>query len=562
VIRIENSTLIELADSFLEITKGFDMPVGSVVVLSSLTYLARVGTAAYAEELVRAIARIRDAYAGSVRIVHGFPVLIGGLDDESVIRSILEIELWLADSDKRRMHSLPSTSAHLISEWLRTNKPDPDSDSDSATDTHPHPLKLPNSLHSLEKGTYVSPGWEDLATSLPTLQEEDEKKLLGVLIEELNEKFALQLDLEPSTDRSSQSASDFMEHDSLSMIFAGSSHSARTIDVIERGGLNLLDATTPGFRLCPETVGKMAEDIKDLVDGLNPTNTVISVQVLDNSTYYCGHTFGEMSLPKKLADRRYHVEGELRYVKKQLFRELFALLLTLIKAAGDCHVVIWAPIPRWLHYSCCTDPSHCTNRNSEDFAGNMNLALADIRQWLEDMIALRKLSNVHIFNPLPALGMTGPDMDIDHALELWGTDPVHPTEEGYAALAESIKQFANNIVVSARAAAAEAVSKAATPKPRPAVRPKPVRREGWVAGSAEVATRNLPQPISHSQNRGHLPRGGHTWFAPGQRGRGSGASGTAARGYDRGGRAGGRVAAGPMKRGFRGRGWRGRGRGH
>ncbi len=116
IVRIENSTLIELADSFLEITKGFDMPVGSLVVLSSLSYLARVGTAAYAEELVIALVRIRDAYANYVRIVHGFPVLIGGLDDESVIRSILEIKLWLADSDKRLMHSLPNTSAHYISE--------------------------------------------------------------------------------------------------------------------------------------------------------------------------------------------------------------------------------------------------------------------------------------------------------------------------------------------------------------------------------------------------------------------------------------------------------------
>jgi hypothetical protein len=193
----------------------------------------------------------------------------------------------------------------------------------------------------------------------------------------------------------------------------------------------------------------------------------------------------------------------------------------------------------------------------------MNLALADIRQWLEDMIALRKLANVHIFNPLPALGMTGPDMDIDHALELGGTDPVHPTEEGYAALADSIKQFANDVVVSARAAAAaaEAASKAAAPKPRPAVRPKPVRREGWVAGSAEVAKRNLPQPSFHCQHRGHPPRGGHTWFALCQRGRGNGASGTPARGFRRGGRSGGRVAGGPMKRGFRGRGWRGRGGG-
>jgi hypothetical protein len=66
-----------------------------------------------------------------------------------------------------------------------------------------------------------------LATYLPALQEEEEKKLLGVLIEELNEKCALQLDLEPSTDRSSQLASDYMESDSISMIFTGSSHSGR-----------------------------------------------------------------------------------------------------------------------------------------------------------------------------------------------------------------------------------------------------------------------------------------------------------------------------------------------
>jgi hypothetical protein len=62
------------------------------------------------------------------------------------------------------------------------------------------------------------------------------------------------------------------------------------------------------------------------------------------------------------------------------------------------------------------------------------------------------------------------------------SDPVHPIEEGYAALADSVKQFCHNIVAGARAAASEAASKAATPKPRLAARPKPVRREGWVTG--------------------------------------------------------------------------------
>jgi hypothetical protein len=144
-----------------------------VVVLSSLTYLARVWTVAYVEELVMSLARICDAYTNLVWIVHGFQVLIGGLENESVIRSILEIELWLIDSDKRCMHSLLITSAHYILEWLKVSKSD--SDTNSASDIHPHPLRLPNSLHTLEKGTYVTPGWEGLAICLPTLQEEDKK---------------------------------------------------------------------------------------------------------------------------------------------------------------------------------------------------------------------------------------------------------------------------------------------------------------------------------------------------------------------------------------------------
>jgi hypothetical protein len=137
----------------------------------------------------------------------------------------------------------------------------------------------------------------------------------------------------------------------------------------------------------------------------------------------------------------------------------------------------------------------------------MNLALADIRQWLEDMTTLRKLSNVHIFNPLPALGMTGPEMDIDHALELWRSDPVHPTEEGYAALAESVKQFCHNIVAGARALASEAASKAVSTKPRPPPRPKPVRREGWIAGSDEVAKRNTYQHSYQGRSRSFPPTG-------------------------------------------------------
>jgi hypothetical protein len=142
-------------------------------------------------------------------------------------------------------------------------------------------------------------------------------------------------------------------------------------DSIDRDSINLLDATVPGFRINPNNVARMASDIRDLVKGTDTKNTVIVIQVLDNSTYYCGKDFGEMSLPKKGKDNRYHVDGELKYVKKQLLRELFTQILELVKAAGDCQVVITLPLSRWLLYRCCGDPSHCTNRGEDSFSANM-----------------------------------------------------------------------------------------------------------------------------------------------------------------------------------------------
>ncbi len=71
-----------------------------------------------------------------------------------------------------------------------------------------------------------------------------------------------------------------------------------------------------------------------------------------------------------------------------------------------------------------------------------------------------------------------------------GDQPGPPTEEGYTAMVKSIKQFCNTMVVGARVAATEAAAMN-VPKPEPATRLKPVRREDWVAASDKVAKRQL-----------------------------------------------------------------------
>jgi hypothetical protein len=85
-----------------------------------------------------------------------------------------------------------------------------------------------------------------VATHLPSLKKEEESKLVGVLIEELNYKFALQLDPDPTTDRYSQEASGQHDHsDMLNVAFAGGSHSSRMLDQISDPNFKLLDCTVP-----------------------------------------------------------------------------------------------------------------------------------------------------------------------------------------------------------------------------------------------------------------------------------------------------------------------------
>jgi hypothetical protein len=59
VVQVENASLSDLTTVFLAALEGFTMPPGAAVLISSLSHLAAVGTAAYAEDLVQAFKVVR-----------------------------------------------------------------------------------------------------------------------------------------------------------------------------------------------------------------------------------------------------------------------------------------------------------------------------------------------------------------------------------------------------------------------------------------------------------------------------------------------------------------------
>jgi hypothetical protein len=91
----------------------------------------------------------------------------------------------------------------------------------SSNNTGRAAIKLPTSLHSSDGCIFVSPGWEDLPGSLPALGEGDEQSFFQIFLTELNNKFALQLDAFPKTDRTSQMAPDAPDKNCLALFLLG-----------------------------------------------------------------------------------------------------------------------------------------------------------------------------------------------------------------------------------------------------------------------------------------------------------------------------------------------------
>jgi hypothetical protein len=71
------------------------VPAGSVVALSSVSYLAWVGAAAYARDFAQARVRLRAAFRGGIEVIHGVPVLMSGISDMAGTLALRDLIDWL-----------------------------------------------------------------------------------------------------------------------------------------------------------------------------------------------------------------------------------------------------------------------------------------------------------------------------------------------------------------------------------------------------------------------------------------------------------------------------------
>ena len=117
---------------------------GTVVLIGSVSHLAAVGTAGYAEDLVGALAAIRNTYRSGISVMHGIPFLLGGLTNSDTIRDLLEVDLWYNSVSKSDTMEIVKTRALFRKSLIREG-----TDTCTAVNSAPESrvLRLPQSLN-------------------------------------------------------------------------------------------------------------------------------------------------------------------------------------------------------------------------------------------------------------------------------------------------------------------------------------------------------------------------------------------------------------------------------
>ncbi len=373
ILQVENASLSDLTTVFLAALEGFAVPAGAVVLISSVSHLAAVGAAAYAEDLVRAYRAVRAVYGNGITVMHGIPFLLSGLQSHSTIRALLEIEAWNSSMTAHSTKEISSSRA-IFTSTLRIQKKDSAPSEQGTEHEHGTPvnraperflLKMPQNLHSYNKQIFLSEGFGDQEILCQPIDEGCEQVLIRSMIDELNNKCGLELSHEHSLYRPSITSEpdreDVTEGELEKVVLVGGSHSTRLVDELDETCLEVMDISVRGWRLTEASVDEKAKELTEIVSSMDPVKTTIIYQLYDNSSYLVKRSDGSRGLPEKGSDGNYHVDGRLEVASREEAKRMVSTSIPLLRAGGQCRKVILTPSGRYKYFPCCNVRGHCSN---------------------------------------------------------------------------------------------------------------------------------------------------------------------------------------------------------
>ncbi len=358
-----------------------------------------------------------------------------------------------------------------------------------------------------------------LAEILP-LEPEEERAIIGSMLAELNEKFCVGLDPNPSLDRSTPPS--LTAHNAGRTVFIGGSNLGKIAKAAAENGHMIVDLSVKGWIPKSGNIGKLCEKLKKL--NLTGIDTVV-IDSMSN-TAFLGTDDDGLPIPaeKSVEDGWYHLNGDLQLAPPSAFKNTIKLVDIIISNTGEANIVLTVPLPRYVLTACCDDTSHVSNRLDPDFLRE----LSGSEKFLSEAAAAgKRTAEVRILNVLEFFGpleSNPQELTTVDGASIWAGDGVHLTSNaarvaarkmmayviGGEAAEPASKRARLESVIPVRSTAHQAAKPAQPAQPAPPPPPlKPVPPPLWLSGQLPVNQRgNTNQRGQLRGGRGNTPQRG------------------------------------------------------
>jgi hypothetical protein len=302
VIRREDGTLMELANELLALVRGKEVHKQSIVLMHSLSHMAKAGTEGYIEDFLVAASKLKAALGVHIQVVPLPHLFMAGCTCPLVIRTAAEVTVWAGKT-------FGDDSNFLTNSFKLSNHLSPRMGDDCQTD-YERLVRLPMAAKwPSNKAIWVMSSFE-LPLAIHPTTEGAEREIILSIIGELRTGLALELDQSPSLDRKMPARGWGGQPESIDyLIFGRTKTSAMMADALVRKGKKCELVSYPEWRITQAFVARMDTDLAAAMAAKRPK--AIIVAGLDESYYMAQYEEVHTSPARKDVAGHYHIDGDL-----------------------------------------------------------------------------------------------------------------------------------------------------------------------------------------------------------------------------------------------------------
>jgi hypothetical protein len=424
IIRREYGSLNQLVAELTDLARGKALAKESLILIFAGAQLARVGTAAYIEDLIAAVASIKAVLGQDLKVAPLPPFFLGGCDSMEAVRSCAELAMW-SDCVFKEEDGLMRGSLKRAAKLLEAGE------GMEAQPDYRARMRLPASTRPAEGKKVWEMGGFSLRKSLRPASAETEADLILGLLEEIRAKMAINLDVAPSFDRKLPAANEARAVRSEKLYLAvGGQHAQSIAEAMRRKGDVVDVVVIPGWKATTVGIRILEDKMKEAMARRKPE--VIVISCLDDNIYFGMGEDGATQAAKADELGKEHIEGRLVVGKKDAQELLFRRLDPIWKATEGLNTIVVCPMARYVCKPCCEGAEHVTNRMEPDFVNNVRQDLREVVGGLKKYFSTTGRSRCQVLDP-------NVDLSQVEARLVWAEDPIYPLPIGYDKVATGVK---------------------------------------------------------------------------------------------------------------------------